>query len=247
MIQTTTVKSMQVGIKHKLMGVDADLRFAGIYPAKNTQACEKGWFCPYLFASARTPSIPRCNDFAIAQFFGPFVGADYAMAHKLVAESAHVLSLCDPDPSHDLRTNRLVLLFTGISPYRANMWSTSRRPGCGTIIFHILDGCPAIVLPVTARAPIVAWSPWTLSQMRMGQYAPGGGYSADAHHEQVCEWLDSIVSMEHLRPEVREKYVEGLGRSVSLVINGALALDRVDKTVLGKLDPERAGIVAFRY
>jgi hypothetical protein len=74
MVQTTTVKSMQVGIKHKLMGVDADLRFSGIYPARSSQACEKGWFCPYLFASARTPSIPRCNDFAIAQFFGPFVG-----------------------------------------------------------------------------------------------------------------------------------------------------------------------------
>jgi hypothetical protein len=73
MLQTTNVKSLQVGIKHKLMGVDADLRFVGIYPSRNTQACEKGWFCPYLFASARTPSIPRANEFAIAQFFGPFL------------------------------------------------------------------------------------------------------------------------------------------------------------------------------
>lgn len=74
MLQTTNVKSLQVGIKHKLMGVDADLRFVGIYPARNTQACEKGWFCPYLFASARTPLIPRANEFAIAQSFGPFLG-----------------------------------------------------------------------------------------------------------------------------------------------------------------------------
>ena len=74
MLRTTNVKSLQVGIKHKLMGVDADLRFVGIYPSTSSQACEKGWFCPYLFASARTPSVPRANDFAIAQSFGPFLG-----------------------------------------------------------------------------------------------------------------------------------------------------------------------------
>jgi hypothetical protein len=78
MLVTTNVKSLQVGIKHKLMGVDADVRFVGVYPTTNSQACEKGWFCPYLFASARTPCIPRGNDFAIAQCFGPFLGGMYS-------------------------------------------------------------------------------------------------------------------------------------------------------------------------
>ena len=73
MLTTTGVKSLQVGIKHKLMGVDADLRFVGVYPTRDGQACEKGWFCPYLFASARTPSVPRGNDFGVCQFFGPFL------------------------------------------------------------------------------------------------------------------------------------------------------------------------------
>jgi hypothetical protein len=77
MLQTTNVKSLQVGIKHKLMGVDADLRFTGIYPSQNSQKCDKGWFCPYLFASARTPQIPRSNDFSISQFFGPFLNGTY--------------------------------------------------------------------------------------------------------------------------------------------------------------------------
>lgn len=77
MLQTTDVKSLQVGIKHKLMGVDADLRFVGIYPNNDLQACEKGWFCPYLFASARTPQIPRANNFSICQFFGPFLGGTF--------------------------------------------------------------------------------------------------------------------------------------------------------------------------
>lgn len=252
MLVTTGVKSLQVGIKHKLMGVDADLRFVDVYPSRDPQGCEKGWFCPYLFASARTPSVPRANDFGICQFFGPFLGGDYLLAHKLLAESTHTLALCDPVPQTDIGTNRLVILFTGIAPYRANMWSTSRRPGCGTIIFHLLDGCPALVIPVTSRAPICAWSPWTLSQMRASQSAlnpdqgTGGGYQPEWQHEQLCEYLDTIISVPHLKDSIRERYVEVLGRMVSLVINGALALDKC-RPVLGKLDPERAGIVMFRY
>jgi hypothetical protein len=264
MLQTTNVKSLQVGIKHKLMGVDADLRFAGIYPTRAPQDCEKGWFCPYLFASARTPQIPRANNFSSQLFFSNIPIApqlsrttnnllgDYSMAHKLISESVHTLTLCDPNPTVDIGTNRMVILFTGISPFRANMWSTSRRPGCGTIVFHLLDGCPALIIPVTNVAPICAWSPWTLSQMCVAQYAmnpmgPGtGGYSADWHHEQICEWLDSIISVHHISPQIRDKYVDVLGRSVSLLINGALALEKC-APLLGKLDPERAGIVMFRY
>lgn len=202
-----------------------------------------------------------------------------------------ILSFCPSDPRTDIGTNRLLLFFTGISPYRGNMWSTSRRPGCGTLIFHLMDGCPGLVIPVTSNAPICAWSPWTLSEMRAWQaaqmmgmgpkgtvfnttspgiagFAPGQpapptmppnmnmntnmggppGYSPEWQHEQICEWLDSIISVPHINPTIRDRYVDVLGRSVSLVINGALALDRPNvRPLLGKLDPERAGIVAFRY
>jgi hypothetical protein len=76
-IRTTNVKTLQVTVKHKIMGVDADIRLVGVYPSLNQAACDKGWFCPYLFASARTPVIPRAHDFAIAQFFGPFLGGEF--------------------------------------------------------------------------------------------------------------------------------------------------------------------------
>ena len=62
----------------------------------------------------------------------------------------------------------------------------------------------------------------------------------------MCEYLDTIISVSHLRDNVRGRYVEVLGRMISLVINGALALEKC-RPVLGKLDPERAGIVMFRY
>lgn len=77
MLRTANVKSLQVGVKHKLMGVDADLRFVGVHPTRDGTRCEKGWFCPYLFASARTPSVPRGEDFAMAQSFGPCLGGSY--------------------------------------------------------------------------------------------------------------------------------------------------------------------------
>jgi hypothetical protein len=184
-----------------------------------------------------------------------FEPGDYLLAHKLLSESAHTLPLCDPNPSNDIGTNRMLILFTGIAPYRG-VWSQSRRPGCGMLIFHLLDGCPALVIPVTKAAPITAWSPWTLSQMRTAaSTAPGfnaaatagaGGYSPEWQHEQICEWLDTIISVPHVSPALQKNYTEVLGRMVSLVINGALALERCTP-ILGKLDPERAGICMFRY
>jgi hypothetical protein len=65
------VRTTQVKIKHKLMGSDANLRYVGGKPAVNQKDYGKGWFCPLLFASGRTPSIPRANDFAVAEFHGP--------------------------------------------------------------------------------------------------------------------------------------------------------------------------------
>ena len=124
--------------------------------------------------------------------------------------------------------------------------------GVGTIIFQLLDGCPALIIPVTSHAPICAWSPWTLSQMRIAQYAAdtnqevGSGYHPGWQHEQLCEYLDTIISVPHLKDTIRERYVEVLGRMISLIINGALALEKC-RPVLGNLDPERAGIVMFRY
>jgi hypothetical protein len=126
--------------------------------------------------------------------------------------------MCEANPEIDIGTNRMVILFTGIAPYRgvvsyvtffgtftaktSEQWSQSRRPGCGTIIFHLLDGCPALVIPVTKAAPITAWSPWTLSQMRAATSAvPGysnpqnsGGYSPEWQREFIC----SLSLLHHL-------------------------------------------------
>lgn len=78
-MRTTSLKSMQVAIKHKLMGVDADLRFVGEYPTRSATSCDKGWFCPYLYASSRAPVIARSQDWAVAQCFNPYLAGSYSV------------------------------------------------------------------------------------------------------------------------------------------------------------------------
>ena len=69
--RTAQWKSVEVRIKHKLIGKNAEVRFFGEYPARHRTASDKGWFCPYLYASGRTPFIPRAHDFVVAAFSGP--------------------------------------------------------------------------------------------------------------------------------------------------------------------------------
>lgn len=235
MLRTTSMRTMRCVIKHKLMDVDADLRLVGVVPTQNTLSCEKGWFCPYLFASSRTPIIPRSQDFTIAQCFGPFLGGDYALAHKLLSESAAILALCNADPTVNIGCNRMLVTFLGITPYRGGMWSSSRRPGAAMMNFHLVNGCPTLVIPTTNMAPLVAWSPTTLLTMRSPTYSP------QEHHGEICDFLDSVISPKDCSPGIMRNYEASLGRAVSMVINGALGTKNVAPDILKGLDPERAG------
>jgi hypothetical protein len=64
--------------------------------------------------------------------------------------------------------------------------------------------------------------------------------------EQICEFLDTVISIPHVNPALQKNYVDVLGRMVSLVINGALGLEKCAQ-VVGRLDMERSGIVMLRY
>ena len=75
---STNAKTLTICLKHKLMGVEADIRLHGSYRSSNPAACDKGWFAPYLFASSRTPVIHRSQDFAMAQVFKPYLIGTYS-------------------------------------------------------------------------------------------------------------------------------------------------------------------------
>jgi hypothetical protein len=177
------------------------------------------------------------------------VSADTALTHKILSESPCVIPLCDPNPTHHLPHGRLFIFFTGIAPFRAGMWSTSRRPGCAQIIFHLLDGCPALVVPVaTARTPVMAWSPWTLSQMRN---RGATGYTPERQIGSIVQQVSQQVEWPGLYPCVRDvsqAFDRMMWRVLGMMINGALAAGAgADGKVLGKIDADRAGIVMFRY
>ncbi|KAG8532470.1 uncharacterized protein KY384_002347 [Bacidia gigantensis] len=209
-MRTTSAKTLQVSIKHKLMGVDADIQFVRTYPTTNMMACDKGWFSPYLFASSRTPMIPRNQDWAMAQFFRPY----------LAGESA-------------------------------GMWSSSRRPGCGSLRIHLLNGCPSIVVPcLKEKTPVMAWSPWTVNQMQNAM-TPGakGNYSPQRHHEEISSYILGLVDRNGLLEQVKVPGVfeRLLGKGVQMVMNGAINAPRSMGKVVGCVDGDRAGIVCLRY
>lgn len=83
------------------------------------------------------------------------------------------------------------------------------------------------------------------------QKKPGSGYEPGTQHQQLTNYLVTLVDRPNLYPTI--KGVEGsferiMGKVITMIINGALAAPRAnDGKVFAKLDVERAGIVMFRY
>lgn len=106
-LATTDVKTMTITLKYKHTVEDAQLGFfrsashadPSLFASVGDYlAVEKGWFSPYLFASARRPVIPRAMKPDIIFCHGPFLSGDYRVGETLVAQSAKVLHLCDAPP-----------------------------------------------------------------------------------------------------------------------------------------------------
>ncbi|KAF5340354.1 hypothetical protein D9611_007926 [Ephemerocybe angulata] len=107
-LETTTVKELTITLKFKLAMEDANLGFfrgsvhsdpSLFSSVKEYLSVDKGWFSPYLFASARRPAIPRSMKPDVVFCHGPFLLGDYRIGETLLAESASVITLCDrPEP-----------------------------------------------------------------------------------------------------------------------------------------------------
>ncbi|KAF6757689.1 hypothetical protein DFP72DRAFT_989211 [Ephemerocybe angulata] len=103
-LETTTVKELTITLKFKLAMEDANLGFfrgsvhsdpSLFSSVKEYLSDDKGWFSPYLFASARRPAIPRSMKPDVVFCHGPFLLGDYRIGETLLAESASVITLCD--------------------------------------------------------------------------------------------------------------------------------------------------------
>lgn len=102
-LTTTGVKTLTITLKYKHTVEDAKLGFfrssrhadpSLFASVSDYLAVEKGWFSPYLFASARRPVIPRTMKPDVVFCHGPFLSGDYKIGETLVAQSATVLHLC---------------------------------------------------------------------------------------------------------------------------------------------------------
>ncbi|KAF9475722.1 hypothetical protein BDN70DRAFT_883348 [Pholiota conissans] len=104
-LETTGCKVLLITLKYKHTMTDAALGFyrsslhsdASLFSAvKDYLAVEKGWFSPYLFASARRPIIPRNMKPDVIFCHGPFLQGDYRIGETLLAESAASIQFCEP-------------------------------------------------------------------------------------------------------------------------------------------------------
>jgi hypothetical protein len=148
-------------------------------------------FChgPFLSGSLLLfPPIPLSSASTV-----PKLG-DYHIAQSLLAQSATVINCAPGAVSSADATQpreegivsqggfrRLAVLVVGLKPHR-KLWTNSQRPGESVMYYQLLNGCPAIVLPLqcassllssmaliphmpTAGAPLVAWLGQTLEQL----------------------------------------------------------------------------------
>jgi hypothetical protein len=109
-LATCSVKILTITLKYKHTVEDAQLGFfrsashadASLFASVSGYlGMERGWFSPYLFASARRPVIPRTMQPDIVFCHGPFLSGDYQVGTTLVAQSAKVLHLCEIPPTPD--------------------------------------------------------------------------------------------------------------------------------------------------
>lgn len=172
-------------------------------------------------------------------------------------------------PSHPL-PRRMVVLLLGIKPHR-HLWTTSARPGESKFKYLLLNGCPAIVLPVRPGSPLVGWDTLTLDHLHKIGKQPGGAESVKAKGvvSVLFEYLGHCVDWErvvvpggwagekHVSPETVPCYEMGahgleqeakktaLRNALHLLVAGAInsaASNEAKKAV----DFDRAGIVMFR-
>ncbi|KAF8589146.1 hypothetical protein K439DRAFT_1658117 [Ramaria rubella] len=181
-------------------------------------------------------------------------------------------TMSDPSiPSTILPPRRMVLVVLGIKPHR-RLWSTSARPGESVIEYILLNGCPAIVLPVKAGSPLIAWDTLTLEQLhQIGKKSSGvesekarGVANVIYEYLGLCvDWRRMLISGEKSKEtaegvlyeegEEGENGNEGLLEerkttlkdAVKLLVTGAINSGN-SKEAKKKVDLDRAGIVMFR-
>jgi hypothetical protein len=154
----------------------------------------------------------------------------------------------------------MVVLVVGLRPHR-KMWATSARPGESVLNYVLLDGCPAVLVPVKVGSPLVAWDGLTLEQLwEVGLPSEGESKSADGRYEGVvnvvCEYLDLCVDWGRVLLDAGQSGMGEEGEvnrkaavrdAVALLVAAAVRSNTLKGKEAGKeLEEDRAGIAMWR-
>ncbi|KAI0635315.1 hypothetical protein C8Q77DRAFT_1054783 [Trametes polyzona] len=166
---------------------------------------------------------------------------------------------------------RLAVLVVGLKPHR-QFWTTSARPGESVIQYQLLNGCPAVVVPVKVGAPLIAWDTLTLEQLWEVALPAGeapDARSADGRFEGVVgvlyefldlcvDWDRVVLSTSQAGDEEDVQSEDGSADAVGLegkrealknavkVLVAAAVRSGESKEVKKEVDKERSGIAMWR-
>ncbi|KAK7683156.1 hypothetical protein QCA50_013829 [Cerrena zonata] len=133
---------------------------------------------------------------------------------------------------------RLILVVVGLKPHRAGLWTTSQRPSESVMNYQLLNGCPALVVPVKVGAPLVAWDTLTLEHLWKTPLPNEGETFEGTKFEGVVtvfyEFLDMCVDWDRV---TLSKEQEDSGEAVKMdgdVLDSDL--DKKKKTLREALD-----------
>jgi hypothetical protein len=168
------------------------------------------------------------------------------------------------------KPRRLVLVLVGLDPHR-KLWTTSQRPGESVVQYHLLNGCPAVVVPAKVGAPLLAWLGLTLEQLWKVQLPPpegsvdlaavaaaAQGGLADEEAERsfagvvsvLFEYLDLCVDWGRVVvPEgegASEEEKKGKVKEAVMLLVAAAIRSKDSKQVQKEVDKERAGLAMWR-
>jgi len=161
----------------------------------------------------------------------------------------------------------MVILLIGLKPHRS-LWSTSARPSESVIYYQLLNGVPAVVLPVKPGAPLVAWDGLTLEQLwkidvKKTEGQKGGIFgiiNVLSEFLEFCVDFDRIVVTKgaesptgDTEDDESENHNEVVMKSKRMAIRNALMVFIVgavrsgeSKEVKKEIDKERSGIAMWR-
>ncbi|CAE6456570.1 unnamed protein product [Rhizoctonia solani] len=179
------------------------------------------------------------------------------------ASTEHSLKSTTTPTTYIPTPRRMLVVVLGLSPHR-RLWTTSARPGESVMNYHLLNGCPALVLPAVSTrgsTPLVAWDTLTLEHLHtIGKEK--GGVDGEAFTGVVTclfEYLSLCVDWDRITiPEEVTNHSEGADTAtgeefkkqlvrggIELVLAGAVR-SHDSKAVKADVDTGRAGVVMFR-